>query len=109
MREPVDAERIERFLAELAKAATQPTTVYLVGGASAVLVGWHLSARDIDLVIQPESDALLRTIARLKDTLAINVELAAPVSGGSPPTARSSRGGIQSGSGGITIDAAMSQ
>ncbi len=78
MREPVDAARIERFLAELAKAATQPTTVYLVGGASAVLVGWRPSTRDIDLVMQPESDALLRAIPRLKDTLAINVELAAP-------------------------------
>lgn len=78
MREPADAERIERFLVALAQAATAPTTVYLVGGASAVLVGWRAMTRDIDLVIRPESDALLRAIPRLKDELSINVELAAP-------------------------------
>jgi len=78
MREPADVERIERFLTALAQAATGPTTVYLVGGASAVLVGWRAMTRDIDLMIRPESDALLRAIPRLKDELSINVELAAP-------------------------------
>ena len=53
MREPADAERIERFLAALAFAATAPTTVYLVGGASAMLVGWRAMTRDIDMVIIP--------------------------------------------------------
>lgn len=78
MREIVSSERIERFLVALAQVATVPTTVYLVGGATAVLVGWRESTRDIDLVIRPESDALLRAIPRLKEQLAINVELAAP-------------------------------
>ena len=78
MREIATSERIERFLVALAQVATEPTTVYLVGGATAVLVGWRASTRDIDLVIRPESDALLRAIPRLKEQLAINVELAAP-------------------------------
>lgn len=78
VREIATRERIDRFLAALAQAATRPTTVYLVGGATAVLVGWRDTTRDIDLVIRPESDAMLRAIPRLKDLLSINVELAAP-------------------------------
>ncbi|BAH40762.1 MAG TPA: hypothetical protein DGD08_18220 [Gemmatimonas aurantiaca] len=78
MREVATSERIDRFLAALAQAATVPTTVYLVGGATAVLTGWRESTRDIDLIIRPESDSLLRAIPRLKDQLAINVEFAAP-------------------------------
>jgi hypothetical protein len=78
MREPADAERIERFLAALARVTTTPTTVYLVGGATAVLVGWRQTTRDIDLVIRPESDALLRAIPALKEQLALNIEFAAP-------------------------------
>lgn len=78
MREPADAERIERFLEALARVATSPTTVYLVGGATAVLVGWRQTTRDIDLVIRPESDALLRAIPALKERLALNIEFAAP-------------------------------
>lgn len=78
MREVATSERIDRFLEALAQAAAVPTTVYLVGGATAVLIGWRASTRDIDLVIRPESDALLRAIPRLKEQLAINVEFAAP-------------------------------
>jgi len=78
MRDIATSERIDRFLAALAKVATTPTTVYLVGGATAVLVGWRESTRDIDLVIRPETDALLRAIPKLKEQLSINVEFAAP-------------------------------
>lgn len=78
MRELADAERIERVVEALAKATTTPTTLYLVGGATAVLVGWRLSTRDVDLVFEPESDALLRAIPQIKEQLAINIELAAP-------------------------------
>jgi DNA-binding IclR family transcriptional regulator len=53
MREVATSERIDRFLAALAQVATEPTTVYLVGGATAVLIGWRESTRDIDLVIRP--------------------------------------------------------
>jgi len=78
MRELADVERIDRFLVALAQVISEPTTVYLVGGATAVLVGWRGTTRDIDMVVRPESDALLRAIPRLKEQLAINVELAAP-------------------------------
>jgi len=78
MRRLADAERVRRFLHELSRAAEGPTHLYLVGGATAVLLGWRPTTIDVDLKLVPESDALLRAIARLKDELAINVELAAP-------------------------------
>ena len=78
MREPADAQRIERLLHALAQVVTEPVTVYLVGGATAVLIGWRTTTRDVDLVFEPERDELLRAIPLLKERLAINVELAAP-------------------------------
>lgn len=78
MREVADRERIESFLVALARAATVETDVYLVGGTSAVLVGWRSTTIDLDLVIRPESDALLRAIPDLKERLHVNVELASP-------------------------------
>ncbi|HEX4681862.1 MAG TPA: DUF6036 family nucleotidyltransferase [Gemmatimonadaceae bacterium] len=78
MREIADRERIEAFLAALARSATADATIYLVGGTSAVLVGWRDATIDVDLLIRPESDALLRAIPELKERLNINVELASP-------------------------------
>ena len=52
--------------------------MYLVGGASSVLLGWRTSTIDIDLKIIPESDELLRSLPRLKEQLHLNIELASP-------------------------------
>ena len=62
----------------LARAARSPADVYLTGGSTAVLLGWRSSTVDVDLKLLPDSDELLRAIARLKDELQVNVELAAP-------------------------------
>lgn len=78
MREIADQARIEAFLTALAREATGETAVYLVGGTSAVLIGWRPTTIDIDLVIRPESDAMLRAIPLLKERLSLNVELASP-------------------------------
>lgn len=78
MRELADLDRIEAFLAALAREALVDTDVYLVGGTSAVLIGWRSSTVDIDLVMHPESDAMLRAIPSLKERLRLNVELASP-------------------------------
>jgi hypothetical protein len=78
VREVADRERIEAFMAALAREARDDTRVYLVGGTSAVLLGWRSSTMDIDLVIRPENDALLRAIPALKERLHLNVELASP-------------------------------
>ena len=55
-----------------------PGRVYLVGGASAVLLGWRTATVDIDLKLDPEPAGVFEAVARAKDALNINVELAAP-------------------------------
>ena len=52
--------------------------VYLTGGGSAVLLGWRALTADADVLLVPDSDAMLRAIQRLKETVPINVELASP-------------------------------
>ena len=76
MRQIADKARIEAFLTALAREATAATDVFLVGGTSAVLVGWRPATIDIDLVMRPESDSMLRAIPSLKERLNVNVELA---------------------------------
>ncbi len=78
MRELATRASISAFLEALAPAATSATELFLVGGTSAVLIGWRDSTMDIDMVIRPESDAMLRAIPALKARLHLNVELAAP-------------------------------
>ena len=73
MRQKVDASRIESFMNALAEGSKTDAHVYLVGGASAVLVGWRPSTIDIDLKIVPDADDILRTISHLKDKLEINI------------------------------------
>ena len=78
MRRPVDADRLDRFLTELGRAGQTDVRVYLTGGACAVLKRWRNSTLDIDLKVVPEDGALLAALPRLKESLEINVELAAP-------------------------------
>jgi hypothetical protein len=78
VREVADRRRIDDFLTALAREATADVQVFLVGGTSAVLIGWRDATIDVDLVMRPESDALLRAIPMLKERLDINVELASP-------------------------------
>lgn len=78
MRPPVDAERVRALARELAAVSREATTLYLTGGATAVLEGWRPSTIDVDLRLEPDSDDLLRRIAEVKDQLDINVELVSP-------------------------------
>lgn len=78
MRRLVDAEAVKAFMRALGPAARQQVRVYLTGGATAVLSGWRASTIDIDLKLVPEADEVLRELPRLKESLQINVELAAP-------------------------------
>ena len=63
----------------LGRAARRPARVYVTGGATAVLTGWREATIDIDLKLVPDDDALLRAIPELKESLQVNVELAAPI------------------------------
>ncbi|MDQ3728791.1 MAG: hypothetical protein M3355_04305 [Actinomycetota bacterium] len=59
--------------------APDPTAVYLTGGATAVLEGWRASTVDVDMLIEPESDVVMRRLSELKEELQVNVELASPL------------------------------
>lgn len=78
MRGLADAERLRRFLRELAREADADASVYLTGGATAVLLGWRESTVDADILIVPERDSLYRALPRLKEQLQLNVEIASP-------------------------------
>ncbi len=78
MRGLADAERLRRFLGELAREADSEAAVYLTGGATAVLLGWRDSTVDADILIVPELDAIYRALPRLKEELHLNVEIASP-------------------------------
>jgi Nucleotidyltransferase of unknown function (DUF6036) len=78
MRPPVDEERLRQLARRLGELAPTPTTVYLTGGASAVLEGWRSSTVDVDLRFEPDNDRLMRTLPALKESIGINIELASP-------------------------------
>ena len=78
-REAVDARRVYALLDTLARAAGGEVTVYLVGGATAVTVGWRDTTLDVDLRLEPEDEDALRALPHLKEELDINVELASPL------------------------------
>jgi hypothetical protein len=64
---------------QIAGAAMSPTRLYFTGGATAVLMGWRLSTIDVDIKLVPDSGGPLRELPRLKESLSINIELAAPL------------------------------
>ena len=57
---------------------SKEVTLYLTGGATAVIEGWRPTTIDVNLRLEPESDELMRRIVVAKSELDINVELASP-------------------------------
>ena len=78
MRQQVTSERLQEFMKVLGDRVTQPARVFLVGGATALLLGWRHSTIDIDLKVVPDNDEILRLFQTLKDQLGVNIELASP-------------------------------
>jgi hypothetical protein len=78
MRQPLDRERVLRFMRALGAEAESETRLFFTGGATAVLFGWRPSTIDLDIKLEPETDRLLRAIPALKESLEMNVELASP-------------------------------
>lgn len=60
------------------RAASGNVRVYLVGGTTAVLLGWRATTIDVDFVMRPEDDGILRALPALKESLEINLEIASP-------------------------------
>ena len=65
-------------MAALGERVSGAGTVYLTGGATALLQGWRKATIDVDIKPDPEPPGLFEAIAALKDELDINVELASP-------------------------------
>src|SRR5512135_901832 len=78
MRRKVTVEALWEFMQELAAAARTPGNVYFTGGATALLLGFREQTIDIDLKLDPEPAGAFEAIARLKNELNVNVELASP-------------------------------
>lgn len=73
-----DGATVRELMRRLGEEARGPGRIYLVGGASAVLIGWRETTVDVDLKLDPEPPGIFEAIARAKDALDVNVELAAP-------------------------------
>ena len=78
MRANVDAQKLKRLMQILGKEAQGSGCIYFTGGASALLVGWRNSTVDVDLRLDPEPPGIFQAIAKLKQELNINIELASP-------------------------------
>jgi hypothetical protein len=77
-RPPVDIDRLRSFLERLGRGSSGAGSVFVVGGGSAIFYGWRASTVDVDLKLDPEPPGAFELIRRLKDELAINIELASP-------------------------------
>lgn len=65
-------------MTELGRTVRTTANVYFTGGVTAILYGWRESTIDVDLTTDPPADDVVRAAARLKESLDVNVELAAP-------------------------------
>jgi hypothetical protein len=78
MRLNVDQEKIKRLMQALSREAKGSGCIYFTGGASALLIGWRSSTVDVDIRLDPEPPGIFQAIAKLKQELNINIELASP-------------------------------
>lgn len=78
MRSNVDPQKIEQLMKALGREARSSGCIYFTGGASALLIGWRSSTVDIDIRLDPEPQGIFQAIAKLKQELDINIELASP-------------------------------
>ncbi|MDB9526135.1 hypothetical protein PN498_09070 [Oscillatoria sp. CS-180] len=78
MRSDIDPQRIEHLMEMLGREARGSGSIYFTGGASALLIGWRSSTVDIDIRLDPEPPGIFQAIAKLKQKLNINIELASP-------------------------------
>ena len=76
-RSPSNSEKVGDFL-RFVGAHARGGRVFLTGGASAVIIGWRDLTVDVDLKLDPEPAGAFESIARAKEALDMNVELAAP-------------------------------
>jgi hypothetical protein len=75
MRELASKNRLLDFMQKLGATTSGVGKVYLLGGSSALYLGWREMTIDIDLYGDPEPPGFFEAIAGLKEDLDVNVEL----------------------------------
>lgn len=78
MRSTIDPRKVEQLMTILGREANGSGCIFFTGGASALLIGWRESTVDIDIRLDPEPPGIFQAIAKLKQELNINIELASP-------------------------------
>jgi hypothetical protein len=78
MRSNIDPQKIKQLMQALGREAQGSGCIYFTGGASALLIGWRSATVDIDIRLDPEPPGIFQAIAKLKQALNINIELASP-------------------------------
>jgi hypothetical protein len=78
MRSATDKAKLLTFIREVGLAARGPGSVYLVGGSTALLLGIREQTIDVDIKLDPEPKGVFEAIAKLKEQLDLNIELASP-------------------------------
>jgi hypothetical protein len=78
VRELADADRVRPFMRALGQAARVDGACYLMGGTTAVLIGWRATTLHVHIELEPDQDEVLRALPSIKDKLALNVDLASP-------------------------------
>jgi len=58
-----DKAKLEEFMEALGQRVKGPGTIYLTGGASALLFGWRAKTIDVDIKADPEPRGLFEAIA----------------------------------------------
>lgn len=78
MRRELTREGLRELMRELSRTAPpgRPFRVYLVGGGTAVQVGWRTATIDADL--HADDPAVFRDVQGIKERLDLNVEFARP-------------------------------
>lgn len=78
MRQALTRERLHLLMRELARTAPRRGAhrVYLLGGGTAVYLGWRISSIDVDLC--SDQEAVFRDIQAIKERLDMNIEFARP-------------------------------
>ncbi|MFN2508805.1 MAG: DUF6036 family nucleotidyltransferase [Chthoniobacterales bacterium] len=78
MRAETDRARLEDLMVRFGTEVKGPGRIYLTGGSTAVLYGWRSMTIDVDIKADPEPPGLFEAIVVLKESIGINIELAAP-------------------------------
>ncbi|MCX6126255.1 MAG: hypothetical protein NTV34_16100 [Proteobacteria bacterium] len=78
MRQETTKIKTIELLAYLGNQIQSEGSLYLTGGATAVLIGWRDKTIDVDCKFEPEPKGIFEAIQRAKEKFDINIELASP-------------------------------